>query len=175
MDPIITVGEEAPDFQLTDFRGDVYTLAKMQARIIVLNFWSAECAWCERVDHELMGFLETWNEQVKVLWIASNANESRLLIERVAAERNLPTVLMDEHQQVADLYGAEMTPHFFIVDAMRKLAYRGSWNDISFRQRVAKQVYVPEVVEALMQDLAPQIRETTPYGCVLVRYSEQNC
>jgi peroxiredoxin len=174
MDPIIAIGEEAPIFQLTDIRGDFYPLAKMLGRIIVLNFWAAECVWCERVDHELMGFLDTWKEQVIVLRIASNANESRVLIKRVAMERNLPTVLLDEHQQVADLYRAEMTPHFFIVDGRGKLAYRGSWDDISFRQRVATQVYVPEVVEALMQDLAPRISQTPPYGCVLVRFSNQN-
>ena len=173
MDPIIDVGKQAPILQLTDLRGDIYTLAKMIGRIIVLNFWSAECVWCERVDHELMGFLDPWKEKVMVLWIASNANESRSLIERVATERNLPTVLLDERQHVADLYSAEVTPQFFIVDAKGKLAYRGSWDDISFRQRVATQVYVPQVVEALMQNLAPRISQTPPYGCVLARFSDQ--
>jgi peroxiredoxin len=172
MDPIIAVGEEAPNFQLTDINGNIYSLVMLLGRIIVINFWSAECAWCERVDHELLGFLDTWKEQVSVLWIASNANESRVIVERIAAERNLPTVLLDEHQQVADLYHAEMTPHFYIVDARGKLAYRGSWDDISFRQRVATQVYVPAVVEALTQDLVPRISQTPPYGCVLVRISD---
>jgi peroxiredoxin len=174
VDPIIATGEKAPLFQLTDIRGDIYSLTKMFGRVIILNFWSAECMWCERVDQWLMGFLETWKEQVIVLWIASNVNESRALVERIATERNLPTVLLDEHQQVADLYGAEVTPHFFIVDARGNLAYRGSWDDISFRQRVATQAYVPDVVEALMQDLTPRIRQTPPYGCILVRFSDQN-
>jgi len=174
VDPIKAVGEKAPIFQLTDIRGDIYSLAKMIGRVIILNFWSAECVWCERVDQELMGFLEPWKEKVIVLWIASNANESSAYIERVARERNLPAVLVDERQQVADSYGAEVTPHFFIVDVRGKLAYQGSWDDISFRQRVATQVYVPEVVEALMQDLAPRISQTPPYGCVLVRFFDQN-
>jgi peroxiredoxin len=169
MASIMAGGGEAPLFRLSDLKGSVYSLAEMRGWIIVLNFWSANCVWCKRVDHELMGFLEKWKEQVKVLWIASNANESRRLIERVATERNLPTVLLDKYQQVASLYGVEMTPQFFILDTKGKLAYQGAWDDISFRQRVATQVYIPQVVEALKQHLAPQINQTPAYGCALVR------
>ena len=174
MDPIIEIGQEAPHFQLSDIKGEVISLTRLLGWIIILNFWSAECVWCERVDHELMGILDTWKEHVKVVWIASNANESRNLIERVAIKRNLPTVFLDEHQEVADLYGAETTPHFFVVNANGVLAYQGSWDDITFRQRAATQVFVPKVVEALMQNIAPQISQTPPYGCVLVRYSDSN-
>ena len=174
MDPIILIGQEAPQFQLTDLRGAVISLSRMRRWIIVLNFWSAECEWCERVDHELMGILDTWKEHVKVLWIASNVNESRELIERVSNIRNLPTVLLDENQEVANLYGAEMTPHFFVVNAKGILAYQGAWDDITFRQRAATQVFVPKVVESLMQNITPQISQTSPYGCALVRYSDSN-
>jgi peroxiredoxin len=174
VDPIIAVGEDAPIFKLSDFRGDIYSFANTLGKIIVLNFWSAECTWCERLDHELMGWMDCWKENVKVLWIASNANESRSLIESVAPKRNLPTVLLDENQQVADLYGAEMTPHFFIVDTKGKLAYRGAWDDISFRQRVATRVYVPEVIERLMQGLKPRISQTPPFGCIIVRFTDQD-
>jgi peroxiredoxin len=174
MDPIIAIGKDAPQFQLIDLRGEIFSLAGMLGRVIVLLFWSAECVWCERVDRELKGFLDTWKDQVNTLWIASNANESCDLIERVSSERNLPLVLLDVDQRVANLYGAEMTPQFFVVDAKGKLIYQGSWDDITFRQRVATQVYVPQVVEALMHDLAPQVSQTPAYGCVLVRIPDPN-
>lgn len=37
MDPIIAIGEEAPVFQLTDLKGDIYSIAEMHGWIIVLN------------------------------------------------------------------------------------------------------------------------------------------
>jgi peroxiredoxin len=172
MDPIINIGEEAPKFQLSDLKSKLTSLYDMQGWIVVLNFWSAECVWCERVDHELTALLNPWKDQVKVLWIASNANESHELIEKVAIERNLPTVLLDTHQVVANLYGAQTTPHFFVVDANGKLRYQGAWDDITFRQRVAKQVYLPQVVEALRYNREPAVTQTPPYGCVLVRFFE---
>ena len=174
MDPIISVQSEAPLFKLPDLKGMHHSLIDMRGRIVVLTFWSAECTWCERVDRELLTYLGAWQEQVAVWWIASNANESHELLEGVASERNLPTVLMDGHQEVADLYGAQTTPHFFVIGKSGKLEYQGAWDDITFRQRMATQVYIPKVVDALMNDQHPKLTQTPPYGCVLVRLYQEN-
>jgi peroxiredoxin len=172
MDPIVILGEQAPELQLPDLKGRLYTLKDLLGRIVVLNFWSAECVWCEHVDHELTAYLGRWKAQVKVLWIASNANESRELIARVASERKLPTVLVDDHQQAANLYGAQTTPHFFVVDGSGKLAYQGAWDDITFRQRVATKIYIPTVIASLKQNLVPEVTQTPAYGCALIRNPE---
>jgi peroxiredoxin len=171
MDTLIDIGQMAPDFQLCDLGGNPHSLADLRGRIVVLNFWSAECEWCERVDHELLACLDIWHEEVKVLWIASNTNESHELIRQMAAERKLPIVLIDPQQQVADIYGAQTTPHFFVLDSQGSLRYQGAWDDITFRQRVATRVYLREAVEALRQKITPEITETPPYGCTIVRFS----
>jgi peroxiredoxin len=173
MDSIISIGEQAPQFQLPNLKGRLHNLSDLLGRIVVLNFWSAECEWCERVDHELTTFLDPWKDEVKVLWIASNTNESGDLIKKVATDRNIPTVLLDTDQQVADVYGAQTTPHFFVINASGKLAYQGAWNDVTFRQRVATQVYVPLVIDALRRNNIPKITQTPPYGCMLVRFPKE--
>ncbi len=170
MDTIIKIGEQAPVFQLHGLEGGSHSLKDYLGRIVVLNFWSAECDWCKRVDEEVIHNLDTWKDQVMVLWIASNANESLDLVEKTAAERKLPTVLIDEALKVADIYGAQTTPHFFILDRVGKLRYQGAWDNITFRQRKATQVYVPMVIEALMHDEAPEVTSTPVYGCTLVRH-----
>jgi peroxiredoxin len=172
MDTIIAVGEPAPRFKLPELKGKILALEDLLGWIVVLNFWSAECDWCERVDHELSTYLDEWKDRLKVLWIASNANESRELIEKEAAERKLPAVLLDEGQNVADLYGAQTTPHFFVIDEAGVLRYQGAWDDITFRHRVANQVYVPLAIEALRHHITPEITQTPAYGCVLVRFPE---
>jgi peroxiredoxin len=169
MDSMISAGDPAPLFQLPDLKGKPHSLKEMLGRILVLTFWSAECDWCERVDRELLTTLETWNELASVWWIAANANESRQLIRRVAAQRHLPMLLLDRRQKVADLYGAQTTPHFFVIDRLGTLAYQGAWDDVTFRQRAPTRVYVPRVIEALLENRLPPVTETPPYGCVLVR------
>jgi peroxiredoxin len=173
MDPLIAIGEQAPLFQLPDLKGKLHSLEDLKDWMVVLNFWSAECVWCERVDYELSTLLDAWKDQVKVLWIASNANEPRDLIERVAIERNLPTILLDTQQEVADRYGAQTTPHFFVVDGGGKLAYQGAWDDITFRQRVATKVYLPTVIDSIRRHQLPEITQTPPYGCMIVRFPEK--
>lgn len=174
MDPIISIGDIAPQFQLPDTKADSYSLKESQGWIVVLNFWSAECDWCERVDRGLTSYLEAWKDKARVWWIASNANEATELIHRVAAERHIPTVLLDSQQQVANLYGAQTTPHFFVVDPQGRLAYQGAWDDITFRQRVATQVYVPKVIESLRNNHTVETTQTPPYGCALVRSLTSN-
>ena len=50
MDPLARVGEPAPDFVLHDLEGRTCRLADERGRILVLNFWSAECPHSERID-----------------------------------------------------------------------------------------------------------------------------
>lgn len=170
MDSIIKFGEPGPMFRLQELRGELHTLDEYLGWIVVLNFWSAECDWCKRVDEELISYLNPWKDQVKVLWIASNDNESVDLIKKTAIDRKLPTVLVDTGHKVADLYGAETTPHFFILDGGGKLRYQGGWDNITFRQRKATQNYVPMVIEALGNDLVPEVTSTPAFGCMFVRF-----
>ncbi|MGE5124476.1 MAG: redoxin domain-containing protein [Acidobacteriaceae bacterium] len=174
MDTMIKIGETAPEFQLPDLRGGSCSLSDLSGWIRVLNFWSAECTWSERVDHELITYLEAWKKDVKAIWIASNANEGRDLVRQVSEERSIPSLLLDPDQSVADLYGAQTTPHFFVLDKAGRLAYQGAWDDITFRQRVATRVYIPQAVEALMHGQLPKIAQTPPYGCALVRFPAQD-
>jgi peroxiredoxin len=172
MDSVIPTGAEAPEFRLPDLQGKFFSLKGLRGLIVVLNFWSAECDWCERIDHELIKYLAQWKDRVTVLWIASNAHETKELAKKVAIERSLPVVLLDEQLKTANLYGVQTTPHFFVVDTHGKLAYQGSWDDITFRQRVAAQRYVPQAIQALLQGKQPDINRTQAYGCTLVRCTE---
>jgi peroxiredoxin len=172
MDTVIQVGEEAPDFALPDLQGKVHRLSKQRGRLVVVNFWSAECPWAERADQTLLEDLHHWGEAVQLWPIASNANESPSLVERVASERGLPLVLLDEDQKVADLYGAQTTPHLFVIDEQGILRYQGAINDVTFRQREPTHYYLREAVEALLAGRQPQTPQTSPYGCAIVRFWE---
>ena len=94
---------------------------------------------------------------------------------RWAQSRGLPVVLHDpalvEGKNLADLYGAQTTPHVYVIDRGGILAYQGAWNDISLRKKAASEVYAAMAVEALMAGRQPPVTQTAPYGCVLVRFA----
>jgi peroxiredoxin len=171
MDPLIAAGQPAPDFTLPALDGMEHSLAFQRGRLAIVNFWSAECPWSERADRALVACLAAWGDRVALLSIASNANEGRELLARAAAERRLPLVLVDAGQRVADLYGAQTTPHLFVVDAAGALRYQGAFDDVTFRRREPAQHYLRQAVEALLAGRQPDPAQTPPYGCSIVRYA----
>lgn len=171
MDAVIEIGILAPEFELEDLEGALYRLNDYRGKIVVVNFWSAECPWVERADRELIEYMADWGEQVQLLTIASNANEDPELLARVCGERGLKFVLYDENQRVADLYGAVSTPHLFVIDRGGILRYQGAFNDVTFRQRTPMRHYLREAVDALLAGTQPELEQTAPYGCTVVRHT----
>ncbi len=166
---LMQMNEPAPDFQLPDLQGKLHKLSDCRGKIVILNFWSAECPHSERADHSITDCLALWGEDVLLLSIASNQNESTQMVADAARVRRLPAVLIDADHQVADLYDAVTTPHAFVVDRDGFLRYRGAVDDITFRQRKATRFYLKDAVEALLAGQVPELQETPAYGCTIVR------
>jgi peroxiredoxin len=169
MDPLARVGEPAPDFVLHDLEGQLCSLADQRGRILVLNFWSVDCPHSERTDRILSSLLPAWGGQVSVWWLASNANEPDEQLKLAAHQRQAGPVLRDEGQVIADRYGAQTTPHLFVVDAGGVLRYAGAPDDVGFRQRLPTRRYLADAVQALLEGRAPEPESTPPFGCALVR------
>lgn len=171
MDPLIKVGEQAPDFTLNDLDGRPHSLQDYRGRIVVVNFWSAECPWSARIDDKMRELLAEWHEEVSPLYIAPNANEPLDMLRREADERGLDIVLHDTGQRVAASYGAQTTPHVFLIDNNGILRYQGAFDDTSFRQRTSTCDYLQEALLAVIEGGEPDISLTNPYGCAIVRYA----
>jgi peroxiredoxin len=168
--PKLATGQLAPDFQLPGLDGNPTRLADLRGQIILINFWSAECPWVERIDRE---FGARPLEGLVVLAIASNASEPPDLLRQAAQDRKLPHVLVDAGHRVADLYGAETTPHAFLIDTEGILRYQGAFDDVTFRQRTPTRSYAREAVRAVQRGRPVEIEETQPYGCAIIRFSEE--
>ena len=170
MAAVIPSGQPAPGWTLPDLDGNPASLADFRGRLVVMNFWSAECPWSQRADEELSLLRKEWGEKVALVTIACNANEGLELIGSTARERDLPRVLLDPAGGVADLYGAAATPHLFVIDGEGILRYQGALDDATFRRRLPTRPYLRLAVEALLDGRLPDPPETPAYGCALVRY-----
>lgn len=159
----------APEFELADLEGVLHRLSDERGKIVIVNFWSAECPHSERTDQYLVSLLEQWGGEVVMLSIAANRSESVSMAAEAAKTRRIPTVLIDAEHVVADLYEALTTPHAFLVDREGILRYRGAVDNITFRQREATRFFLQEAVDALLQGHLPALPETPAYGCAIVR------
>jgi peroxiredoxin len=168
MDTVIPTGEPAPDFSLPALDGDTHSLGDFRGKVVVINFWSAECPWSQRADEQIHPMLAAWGEGVVLLSIASNANETLHELSEEAEKRGISPILHDIDQAVAKAYGAVTTPHMFVIDLQGVLRYQGGFDDRTFRQLEPTVNYLEMAVEALLVGEIPDLAETPPYGCTVV-------
>ena len=171
MDSLIQINQPAPEFELTDLKGDSHLLAAAHGQVLVLNFWSSECPWAQRGDEIIAKLKPSWGDRVELWSIASNANETDEQLALAAAAREPGLVLRDAEHVVADLYGAVTTPHLFVIDEQGVLRYRGAPDDTSFRQREPTVHYLKDAVEALLNGREPNPAVTAGYGCTIMRHA----
>jgi peroxiredoxin len=170
MGAMITNHQAAPDFSLPGLDGRTHTLGALVGKVVIVNFWSAECPHAARADSDLNACLEEWGEEVMLLPIASNVNETVQQIKQAAQARRLTTVLHDADHHVADLYRALTTPHLFVIDAGGILRYQGAFDDTTFGRRTPSQSYLRDAVDAILEGKRPDPERTPPYGCSIVRH-----
>jgi peroxiredoxin len=165
-------GTPAPDFSLNDLLGgETFRMPDGRGQIVVLNFWSGECAWSRQYDAFFERRVPLWARNgVRLLHISSNDSETPESVREKAAEYGVSApVLHDVGNIIADAYGAATTPHIFVIDAAGIIAYQGAVDDRTFRRREADVCFIDEAVRALLAGRRPDPAETLPYGCAIVR------
>jgi peroxiredoxin len=129
---MVPLGTAAPDFALPDLSGKTVSLSDFAGTPALLVFFS--CNHCPYVKHveSALGSLIAEFDQLSTVAICSNDWESypedappKLAEQAERAGWRFP-YLLDESQEVARAYQAACTPDFFLYDADRRLAYRGS-------------------------------------------------
>lgn len=170
---MMDIGEPVEDFALPGLDGRTYRLADYLGQIVVITFWSASCPWSKLYDAYFQGRWQEWEHQgIRLLAIASNADESEADLRQAAAEAGLRfPILLDQGNVIADRFEAITTPHVFVIDAAGRLAYRGAVDNRQFR-REATVNYLDEALASLRAGRRPDIQDTPPRGCTIVRALE---
>jgi peroxiredoxin len=165
----ILSGLHAPGFSLPNLEGQPISLKDLRNQIVIINFWSAECPTVARVDPLASKLWQKWGKRVILLRIASNANESQEILKQTALERGFSPVLVDHGHAVADLYGAQITPLFFILDKQGIVRYQGAFDGLTFRQQTATRFYLEEAVEAVLAGKESELKYTLSTGCEMTQ------
>lgn len=117
----VTVGDEAPDFVLTDLNGKTHKLSDYRGKGVFLNFWGT---WCKPCEQEMPDMSELYPEfkakGVEIL--AVNVNEQKLNVENFVNRYGLKfPVVIDQGDQLRIAYGVDPLPTTFLVDKDGKI------------------------------------------------------
>jgi peroxiredoxin len=180
--PTLAIGSAAPDFSLPGIDGRMHTLGEYSgSRVLVIIFTCNHCPTAQLYESRIKQLVEDYRQKsVALVAIEPNDPKAILLSElgytdvsdsleemKIRAEYrqfNFPYLYDGETQAVAQAYGPKATPHVFIFDGQRKLAYEGRI-DNSQRESLVKTRDARNAINALLAGAPVPVDHTGVFGC----------
>ncbi len=166
----LTIGQPAPNF--TDIVGiddKPHGLADYaDARLVVVVFTCNHCPVAVAYEERLVALQKDYGPK-GVQLVAVNVNNlpaDRLdEMKKRAKEKgfNFP-YLYDSSQKIGHDYGAKVTPHVFVLDGKRKIAYMGAIDDNMSAGKVKKH-HLRNALDALLAGKKPSEAVIKQFGC----------
>lgn len=111
-----SIGNPAPDFELTSLGGEKIRLSDLRGKIVLINFWATWCAPCRLEMPSIQERADRYSSQLAVL--AVNFDEPQDVVQSFVEDLGLQAVvvLFDPGAQVQELYQVRGYPTTVIVD-----------------------------------------------------------
>jgi peroxiredoxin len=168
-------GKKAPDFTLKSFDGTSVSLSDYRGKIVVLEWFNFECPFVQYHYDKATTMIDLANKykDKNVVWLSMNST-SHITAEaniEFAKKHKLPYPILDDRPgQVGHAYGAETTPHIFIIDRRGNIVYEGAIDNSPSGKTPAGDKLINYVDQALAELLAGKpvsTAKTKPYGCTV--------
>jgi hypothetical protein len=173
-----TIDAPAPAFTATTADGKTVNLADFKGRTVVLEWTNHDCPYVRK--HYVSGNMQSQQKAATaqgVVWlqVISSAPGQQGFVDGAAAQKlnadrgAAPTaILLDPKGELGKLYGAQTTPHMYVIKADGTLAYKGGIDSIATPDKndIAKaEPYVTEALAAVAAGRKIEKASTRPYGC----------
>ena len=168
----LKIGDTAPDWTgIIGVDDSRHSLSDYKdAKLAVVVFTCNHCPVAQAYQDRLIALQKDY-ESKGVRLIAVNVNnidEDKLdkMKERAKSKGfNFP-YLYDSTQKIGHDYGATTTPHVFVLDKNRKLAYMGGVDD-NMKAEAVKKHYLRDAIDALLDGKTPPETVTKHLGCAI--------
>ena len=169
----LRIGDKALDFKLHATDGKTYSLDDFKtSRILVVFFTCNHCPFVTGSDEVTrVTALRFKDKGVAFIGINSNSENTHQeddfdsMVKRMNEQRFPWVCARDKSQDVARVYGALRTPHFFVFNEERRLVYTGRGVD---NPRNTAEMTTNDLERALEEVVASKpvsIPLTNPIGC----------
>ena len=174
------LNKPAPAFAAVGADGKPLKLDAYKGRTVVLEWTNHECPFVKK--HYESGNIPTLQKDAAdkgIVWLqvvssapgkqghVDGATAQKLNGSREAAPAG---TVLDADGSIGKLYGAQTTPHIFIVKADGTLAYKGGIDSIPTADKAdlpKAENYVTSALKAIAAGTAVEKASTKPYGCAV--------
>ncbi|MDP7323626.1 MAG: thioredoxin family protein [Candidatus Woesearchaeota archaeon] len=164
-------GDSAPNFNLPAVEGGNFTLENFDLPILVVFFTCNHCPYAKAYEDRVKDAQQDFGGEVDFCGINSNDAENypEDSFEKMQERRKERffnfMYLHDETQDVAKAYGAQVTPHFFVLDKDRKVQYQGNFDDNWENPEAVNISELKNAIKALIEGKEVSVKETPVVGC----------
>ena len=178
-----TVGEQAPIFTLTAADGETHSLSDFEGKYVVLEWLNFGCPFVQK--HYGSGNMQSLQEEYTekgVVWlsIVSSAEGKQgyyppkeMVEQKQKHNGNMTAILMDTSGEVGRKYGAQVTPHMYVINPEGQLVYKGGIDDKPTTDEAdieGATNYVRMALDQAMNGEEVEVKTAQPYGCT-VKYA----
>jgi len=179
----LAVGAKAPDFNLKDVDGKMLSLGDFADKeVVVVIFTCNHCPDARAARGRIKQLYADYKDKgVAVITIAGNDAAAVRLDELgwsvygdsyeegiiVAREENyeFPYLYDGDTQEATRAYGAQATPHAFVLDRTRSVRYTGRLDDMKRKPGKAEHSYIHAAVDSVLAGEDPEPATTRAVGC----------
>lgn len=169
------VGQQAADFSLKNVDGTMVSLKDYKnANGYIVVFTCNTCPYAVMYEDRL---IELHNKYAPMGYpvVAINPNDPAVKagddfasMQARAKEKNFPfKYLFDDGQKVYPAFGAQRTPHVYLLDANRYVRYIGAIDDNAQNPSEVSTKYLENAIAALQAGNNPDPSETKAIGCTI--------
>ncbi len=165
-------GEKAPDFSLPATDGRTYKLSDFDNKYLVVFFTCNHCPYVLGSDEVTRQTAEKFAARdVKFVGINSNSENTyeedsfENMVKRMNDYKFPWIYLYDETQDIARIYGALRTPHFYVFNEKRELVYTGRGVDSPRDTSRMTANDLDRALAELTEGTPVSVPVTNPIGC----------
>lgn len=131
------VGTNVPDIKLHDVTGKEVSLASLQGKVVVLDFWASWCGPCRRSMPAIKEIYKKYKDKgLEVFAVSVDIKKSDWL-KAIKEDETSWVHVIDETNNVARSWKVEYIPNTFLLDKTGKVVSINA-NHAALEQQIAK-------------------------------------
>ncbi len=173
---MLEVGQRAPDFSLPGVDNRTVSLRSLleDHRAVVVIFSCNHCPYVRAWEGRMKAIQHDYADRGAIL-VVINPNDAvkypeddftQMTLRAKEEGFNFP-YLRDESQEVARAYGAQRTPHVFLLDKGGVVRYRGAIDDNYDNPDQVEHHYLRDALDAVLAGKTPEPDSTEAIGCTV--------
>lgn len=168
---VLSIGDSAPAWgELKGVDGRAVDLSDFtDSEAVVIVFFANRCpmsqAYTPRLNAIAADYRERGVTMVAISVSQAPADNFEAMQVRARQQKFQFEYLQDLSQGVAKRYGATCTPHAFVLNRQRRIAYMGAIDDQAKEASRVEEPYLRWALDAVLAGQRPEIAETRQVGC----------